>query len=245
MKRIKRMKHRLDRASPTILTAMAVVGVIELSVSLIEATVQTMRLLHEPENQKKSRKELARSILPKYASSALVGVTTIGCIVSSHRISRSRQIALGSAYMFANGRYLRYRDTLADLHGKEADAEVKTAMIREHCAFHATDLDVPDRQVLFYDSISDTTFLRYEREVLDAEYHINRNFVLAGAISVNNYLEFLGLPTTDYGEELGWSISEGYVWIDFEHQLIRGEEGKPDTYEIVPMFPPMPWDQMT
>ena len=82
--------------------------------------------------------------------------------------------------------------------------------------------------------------MRYEREIIDAEYHLNRNFVLRGYAPLNEFYEFLGLPKTEYGEMVGWTISDGYYWIDFEHRLISRDDGGADMYAIDMIFPPEP-----
>ena len=75
-----------------------------------------------------------------------------------------------------------------------------------------------------------------------AEYQFNRNFVLCGSASLNEFYEFLGIPKISGGELLGWSIdiSEsfyGYSWIDFDHTFSVTEDGL-ECYIISLRFPP-------
>jgi hypothetical protein len=53
--------------------------------------------------------------------------------------------------------------------------------------------------------------------VLEAEYHLNRNWHLGGDICVNDFYDFLGIEHIDCGDELGWYWSDGIDWIDFNH----------------------------
>ena len=73
---------------------------------------------------------------------------------------------------------------------------------------------------------------------MDAEYHLNRNFVQRGYASLNEFYEFLGLPQTKYGDEVGWTCTDGYCWIDFEHRLISRDDGGTEVYAIDMLFPP-------
>lgn len=91
---------------------------------------------------------------------------------------------------------------------------------------------------MYYDEISGETFVRYEREIMDAEYHLNRNFVMRGYASLNEFYEFLGLPQTLYGDSVGWSITDGEMWIDFEHALISRDDGGEPIYMINTIIPP-------
>lgn len=143
-----------------------------------------------------------------------------------------------SAYALLRNYHKEYRDKLIELHGEEADAEIRNAMIREHCNFHPLDSDVPDGKVIFYDEISGESIMRYEREVIDAEYHFNRNFTMRGYAFLNEFYEFLGLPMTEYGRIAGWSMSSGIMWVDFEHRLIDNDDGGTACYSIDMVFPP-------
>ncbi len=73
---------------------------------------------------------------------------------------------------------------------------------------------------------------------MDAEYHLNRNFVLRGVASLNEFYAFLGLPETRYGDEVGWTVADGYSWIDFEHRLVSRDDGGDDVCVIDMLFPP-------
>ena len=90
--------------------------------------------------------------------------------------------------------------------------------------------------VKFYDKLSERTITRFEREIMDAEYHLNRNYILRGYAFLNEFYEFLGLPATEYGEEVGWSMYSGINWIDFEHTVMPDKSGK--KYLINMIFPP-------
>ena len=46
-------------------------------------------------------------------------------------------------------------------------------------------------------------------QVLMAEYHLNRNYILRGEAVINELYEFLGLEPTDWGAEAGWHIKHG------------------------------------
>ena len=110
--------------------------------------------------------------------------------------------------------------------------------MRSRCNFHPLGVVEPDRKVIFYEEVSGESIARYEREVMDAEYHLNRNFVLRGVASLNEFYAFLGLPETRYGDEVGWTVADGYSWIDFEHRLVSRDDGGDDVCVIDMLFPP-------
>lgn len=65
---------------------------------------------------------------------------------------------------------------------------------------------------------------------MQAEYHLNRNFILRGYVSVNDFLDFLKLEHTASGDEDGWEefageAFYGYRWVDFEHRHYTTDDG--------------------
>ena len=99
-----------------------------------------------------------------------------------------------------------------------------------------------DAKILFYDKFSERYFNRTWKELLDAEYHLNKEFVMTSEIPINRFYDLLGLPGTRMGLDFGWSISAGmnfygYEWIDFEHKFVKMEDGL-ECYIIDMPYPP-------
>lgn len=231
----------LKRSSPTILCCVAAVGVVGIAVASAKATPKAMKLLEDATEEKGENLSKAEKVIiaaPLYIPAVAIGAGTIFCIFGANALNKHQQARLMSAYALLSNYHKEYRYKLIELHGKEADIDIRNAMIRERCNYHQIDSDVPDGKVIFYDEISGESVVRYEREIIDAEYHLNRNFVLRGYAPLNEFYEFLGLPKTEYGETVGWTTSDGYSWIDFEHRLISRDDSGTDVYAIDMIFPP-------
>ena len=231
----------LHKNASTILTCIGAVGVIATTVTAVTATPKAMKLLEAAKHEKGeelTKLEVVQTAAPVYIPSVVIGAATIGCMFSANVLNKEKQASITSAYALLDNYHKRYRGKLIELHGKEADIEIRDAMARECCSFHQIGLDAPDEKVIFYDEISGESITCYEREIMDAEYHLNRNFTMRGYASLNEFYEFLGLPQTEYGDELGWSMSYGYSWIDFEHRLISRDDGGRSVYSIDMVFAP-------
>ena len=227
----------MKRLSPTILCCVAAVGVVGTAVASVRATPKAMKLLKDATDEKGkelSKAEIVITVAHLYIPAAAIGAGTIFCIFGANVLNKQQQARLMSAYALLRNYHKEYRDKLIELHGEEADVEIRNAMIREHCNFHPLDSDVPDGKVIFYDEISGESILRYEREVIDAEYH----FTMRGYAFLNEFYEFLGLPMTEYGGTVGWTMSSGIMWVDFEHRLIDNDDGGPACYSIDMVFAP-------
>lgn len=230
--------------APTILSVIAVVGVIGTSVSVGKATLKASKKLQEATDAKQeplNNVEIIATIAPIYIPSIILGGSTIACILGANILNKQSQAALTSAYALANQSFKEYRNTLIELHGEEADKEIRDAIVGKYCNYHQTGVDEPDEKLCFYEPFSKEILHMYEKEIVDAEYHLNRNFVLRGYATLNEWFKFLGLPETDYGDELAWSVCDGYSWVDFEHCMIRELDGS--TYYRIdyPFEPDMEW----
>lgn len=231
----------LRRSSPTVLCCVAAVGVVGTAVAAAKATPKAVKLLEEAADEKGddlSKTEMVAVVAHLYIPAVTVGAGTIFCIFGANVLNRQYQAQLMSAYVLLKNYHREYRDKLIELHGEEADIEVRNEMVRKRCDFHPVDCDAPDERVIFYDEISGESILLYERELIDAEYHFNRNFTMRGYAFLNEFYEILGLPRTEYGEVAGWSMSSGIMWVDFEHRMIDPGDGAPACYSIDMVFSP-------
>lgn len=230
----------LRRSSPTILCCFAMAGVAGTAVAAAKASPKALKMLEDAEAEQGELTVVEKiiTVAPVYIPTIAVGTGTILCIFGANVLNRRQQAHFMSAYALMNNYYKSYREKLMELYGEEADIRIRNAMARERCNFHQLRLDVPDGKVIFYDEISGESIVRYEREIMDAEYHLNRNFTLRGYAFLNEFYEFLGMRHTEYGAIAGWSVSSGIMWIDFEHRLIDNDDGGLACYSIDMVFPP-------
>lgn len=170
-----------------------------------------------------------------YAPAIGMGLATVLCIITVE----NRQKELISAYNLLEKNFNRYRRKLIEMDGIEKDEEIISELTRTYSDCHTTDINTPDVKRLFRDPITGIEFEAYERFIMDAEYHLNRNFILRGSININEYLDFLNLPRRGFEEDddTGWEISDGYCWIDFYH-----EEDPDGVVVICTEFPPDKFD---
>lgn len=231
----------LKKNSPTILSFLAGAGVCLTAVLAAQETPKAISLMKDAAEKKGSDLTFVEKVIvatPCYTPAIVSGAVTISCIFSANVLNQKQQAQITSAYAMLDRYHKEYRNTLIELKGEEVDEEVRLAMARQRCDFHILGLETPDGKAIFYDEISGESIECYEREIMDAEYHLNRNFTLRGYASLNEFYEFLGLPKTEFGDKLGWSMSYGYSWIDFEHTLVDHGDGGAPVYMINMIFPP-------
>ena len=235
---------KLKNASPTILTFLGVTGVIATTITAVRATPKAIekikrdsRINHDGDPCGYSMAEAIKSAWVYYIPSAVIGVSTIVCIVGANVLNKRQQASLSSAYALINNSYNEYKEKLRELYGEEAHQKIIDSIAKEHCediylsgqdicGWNSLDFDEhdPDDNRLFYDVYSRRYFESSISRVLQAEYHLNRNFVISGHLPVNDFYEMLGLSAIDGGNKVGWNGDE-LLWIDFNHRKTVLDDG--------------------
>ena len=251
----------LRRNSSTILTVVGAVGVVATSVTAVQATPKALMLLENAKKEKGeelTKFEVVRIAGPAYIPSVAIGASTLACIFGANVLNKKKQAALVSAYALADNTYKEYRDKVRELLGEETDDRIISEIAKdkrdEEISAYTPGLgSLPGsgEKCLFYEQHRGKYFEATMNDVLNAEYHLNRNFALRGCAALNEFYEFLGLEQTDFGDVLGWSAYKLAVdydsrWIDFTHQLTNIDDGSTDgmdCYIIGMVFPPEPeWE---
>ena len=220
----------------TILTVTGSAGVVATTVLAVKATPKALKKIEEAKEEKQdelSKWETVKVAGSTYVPTILVGAGTIACIFGAHVLSQKQQASLASAYALLDTSFKEYKKKLVELHGEETHQSVIDAIaiekaeedwgIRGGFFGSVSDLGIEANSdaVLFYDEHSGRYFEATIERVLQAEYHLNRNYILRGYSYLNEFYEFLGIDETEYGSVLGWTpTDDGEYWIEFNHRKV-------------------------
>ena len=240
------LKSFARQKSPIVLAIMASAGVIATAVMAVKATPKAVELIkadsrakHDGDPDASTKTEAVLAAWKCYIPAAAFGGATIACIVGANMLNTRQQLAIGSAYSLAKQSFKEYKNKLKELYGEEADKKIEEAIKVDKCrdvSIYAdtlgtrNDLDPgetvePDILRTFYDSFSDRYFESTLAKVIEAEYHINRNYVLGEEVTLNEFYDFLGLDHTDAGDDLSWYGLDGVQWLDFNHRMTVLDDG--------------------
>ena len=260
---IQKMLHKsglyIRKYSPVALSCVASVGVIVTAVVAVKSTPKALVLIHTDSKKNHggdpyayTKKEAVLSAWKCYIPAVAFGASTIACIMGANALNKRQQAALTSAYALVQNSYKEYKDKLKELYGEETHNAIVNSIVAEKCNeisisspsfISNSSLDFgegmePEITRTFYDSFSQRYFESTIEKVIQAEYHLNRNFMFAGVIPLNDFYEFLGLERTDFGDKVGWSSVNGDIyWIDFNHHRLTLEDGM-EIYIIDMVFEP-------
>lgn len=220
------MTDWLKKNASTILTCVSAVGMVGTVVLAVRATPKAMRACTDAQVEKGrtqlTKLEVAKAAAPAYLPTIAAGTGTLICLFGANMLSRRQQASLISAYAALDQAFADYRAKVVAFGGKELDKAAQDAVEAEQ---KDKDEDRPpwDEVQTFYLQGYPKFFDRTMEQVRTAEYVLNRNFVLRGSATFNEFLRFLGVDDLgEEGERIGWEsyIGEafyGYQWIDFDH----------------------------
>lgn len=222
---IQKLLHKsglcIRKYSPVALSCVASAGVVVTAIAAAKATPRAVALVYADSRKKHdgdpyayTKKEAFIAAWKCYIPAVAFGASTIACIMGANALNRRQQAALTSAYALVQSSYKEYKDKLKELYME------------------------PEVSRTFYDSFSQRYFESTIEKVIQAEYHLNRNFMFAGVIPLNDFYEFLGLEKTELGDAVGWSSCNGDIyWIDFNHHRLTLDDGM-EIYVIDMVFEP-------
>lgn len=246
------------RNASSILTYIGGVGVIATSVMAVKATPKALDLLEKAKEEKAdelTKVEKIKAAGPAFIPTIATGAATIVCIFGANTLNKRQQAALMSAYALVDNSYKEYKSKLKELYGEEAHQNIVNSIaiekaedvyIHSECLCANCDLSVEDgtgEPKLFYDEYANRYFEASIEQVMAAEYHLNRNYILRGYSVLNELYEFLGLETTEYGSVLGWApLDDGMYWIDFNHRKVVTPDGMECYILEMPFEPSLGFD---
>ena len=239
----------------TFLSIIGAFGVVATAVIAVRETPKALKLLEEEEEIKGEELTVSEKIFtvaPVYWPSVAIGVGTVVCIFGANALNRRQQASLVSACTMATNSFNNYRNEVRERIGEEEERDIFTKIIKDEIkekhkpaalfgtpCYMFTDGVNDGETRLFYDMNSERFFESSLSHVIEASYHLNRNYSLMGYQALNNYYDFLGLEEVDYGWDLIWTMEDGLACIDFEYSNATTDDGLEVTIISTP-FSPVP-----
>lgn len=246
---------KISKVLPTLLSVISVAGTVATAALAIKATPKATEIIRKKAGDNGyplTKTEVVKTVWKNYIPALGAFLCTTACIVGANISNKRAQASLAAAYALVSKSYNRYQDKVKELFGKDAHDRIISSIAAEKsadtaitagcvCGNASLDFGDNEEEVLFYDAFSDRYFRSTVSRVLQAEYHLNRNYVLRGYVSINEFYDFLGISHIDGGDDIGWNGCEGDItWIDFDHHKETLDDGL-EVHFIQMIF--MPYDE--
>lgn len=244
---------------PSILTGVALVGVIETAYQAVKATPKAIDILedlHSCEKQDGSpwdKKDDIKAVWKCYIPALIAGIGTMICICYANKRHISKELGLAAASTALCNKYNDYRTLSGEKHDKKMMEEMRKKDISE-IVKPPEPLEIG--KMWCYEPESKQYFQTTTEQILWAELTANKIFSNQGWLSFNQFLDLLpGCKRVVWGDYRGWytydedgycdfnwSFYRGTPWIDIQPQIITDEEVMCLAYGMHPMDCPDPHD---
>lgn len=241
---MKGAKATMVKHSPEILTGIGIAGMMTSTILAVRSTPKALRLL---ENAQKEKEE-ALTIMDKtkatwkcYLPSAITGAISVACLICASSVNVKRNAVLATAYSLSETALREYREKVVETIGEKKEQIIKEKIDKDRLEKNpvsSSDVIVTRKgDTLCYDRI----FGRYFKSDIDtikrAINEVNRQIVVYGYVSLNDFYREIGLVPVEIGDDLGWNIDDRQIDIDFSSQL--ADDGTPCLvirYSIAPKY---------
>lgn len=229
----------VDRNASTILSGIAVAGVGTTAYFAGRDTLDAQKKLNarkEELGRDLNRKETILTAAKSYIRTAVSVAVTGTCIIASNRLDYKKKLSLAGALGIVSKTYSDYRKQVVEDFGQETDRRIIDEIAAEKASSqviysndlggcNSLDFGDADEERLFYDSYGERYFKSTVSKVMQAEYHLNRNFALRGDATLNEFYDFLGIDPLEGGDEIGWEVQDELYWVDFDHHKATYDDG--------------------
>lgn len=172
--------------------------------------------------------EKARVIGPLYIPAIASGITTIGAIVFSYRISVSKSAALAAAYGISEKAFAEYKGKVLEHISPKKAEEIKQDMAKQKMTNNPPPssevMVIADGDILCLDAFSGRYFRCGIERIRRAENDINIDISNHNTATLGDFYEKIGLPQTDISEKFKWTLNN---ILEVEYTTRMTDDGRP------------------
>lgn len=254
---VKNTRTMLVKHSPEILTGIGVAGMVTSTILAVKATPKAMQLIEQEREyreidrqngidecfapQEISAVDMVKLCWKCYIPATVTGIASIACIIGASSVNARRNAALATAYKLSETALSEYREKVVETIGDKKERLVRDAVAKEKIdkdPVSKNEVIITEKgNTLCYDGISGRYFKSDIDLIKKAVNELNRQMLVDGYVSLNEFYDELGLDHIRLGYDLGWKIDNGLIEIDFSSQL--AEDGTPCivvNYSIAPEY---------
>lgn len=261
----KGVSEGVKKNAPSILSGVAVAGLVTTVILAVKATPKANEILEE---RKKELEELAKkkesddiskeeirkerikvevntaaALTPIVGPAVISGFATGACIIGANYINLRRLADISAMYEITNDAYLRYKkktkDVIGEKKSEEIDKKVMTDRARE-CYEENPEIifSTGKGEILCFDCVSGRYFRSSKNAIESAANAINSAVFCDMFVSLNEFYYSLGIPQIKFGESHGWNACDGTM-LELDGRYIEAPDGSPCyaiDYDIHPRY---------
>lgn len=228
------MRLSVSKHSPEILLTIGIAGMITTTIAAVKATPKALRLMEEKKRELEvdtlTPVETVKTTWKCYIPAVVTGTVSVACLIGSNSVNAKRNAALATAYKLSETAFTEYRDNVTKVIGEKKERTVRDKISEKQIKdnpVNKTEVIVTGKgQTLFFEPLSSRYFYSDLEKIKRAENTLNKQIICDAfdtGVTVNDFYEEIGLPTTETGYMLGWNLNIGLIDIYPSAQM--AEEG--------------------
>lgn len=220
-------KTKLVDHSPTILSGLAVGGLVATVALAVRATPAAMDKIRSLRDDKAAEAgpllkdqdtarydaltsvEIVKATWTCYIPATITGAATIACVIGANQIGLRQKVALAGAYALAESAFREYKDEVVKQFGANKERKVDEAITERKVQQMR-----PDAQVIItgggdqlcFDELTGRYFRSDADKIRRAELDLKATVLKDMFADHNIFYSLLGLEDVLIGEALGWNI---------------------------------------
>ena len=221
----------VDKHSPEILTSVGIAGMVTSTILAVRATPRALDLIEDKKDEldtnELTKREIVQACWKCYLPAIITGGAAITCIVGASRINSRRNVMLATAYNLTERALTEYKDKVVEVIGEEKEKEIREEIAKDRIERKPmTDVVFMSEKgnTLCYDSISGRYFKSDAEKIRKAENLLNKQLMGETYVSLNDFYDYIGLPYTQIGFDLGWKFDGDMIEIAFDTCLNEDDQ---------------------
>lgn len=217
-----RLGHFISDNAPTILTAVAVSGVIATAVAAARGAIKAEKLVENAKQQVREdyrleddavvvlgRKDYVKAVWPAYVPAAVAGGTTLAAILGGHSVNKRKQAFLIGAYSLVDNAYKEFQEKTREQIGEKEYVKVVDKIAEDRIVSEGKSYDelvvIGRDRVPCYEVWSGRYFTSDMESIRKAVNDLMLEVIAQGYASHNDFYGLLDIPYNEMGEKMGWS----------------------------------------
>ena len=257
---IGKARFLLENHSTTILTGVGVGGTVATSILTGRASFKAARLIdgekdvrligwqegeHDEPPIEMTKPQMVKLVWMLYLPPVAAGVTTITAIIVANRISSTKIAALAVAGGISERALQEYKDKVVEKLGDRQNQKIRDEVAQDRINNHPLGSQevilAGTGEVLCYDMLTGRYFQSTVEEIKSAENEINHEMLNSMGVSLAEFHDKIGLPSTPYTDSVGW---QGPDLIHVSFSTVMSEDKRPCIAVDFDRPPKLEWTKM-
>lgn len=229
----KKAQKMAIKHSPEILTGIGITGMVTTTVLAVKATPKAMVLIEEAKEEREvdelTAMETVQVAWKPYIPAMVTCAASVTCLIGASATNVKRNAALATAYKLSETALTEYKEKVVETLGEKKEKQIREEIdkdrVKKNPVSNSTVYITPNGSTLCYDALSGRYFKSDMETIRRAVNVINRRMMDEMCMSLSEFYDELDLDHTKVSDEIGWSIDDGYLDLEFSSQIT--DDGQP------------------